>query len=180
MPVEVWAATAFNSGSTPDERGIRINLPFACRVKGAVGWVQGAGDFQFVLYEGATSPVQRAITNTVDKDVLGNNSFSRLIKHDFTSPYVLAANTDYFLTVKPTTVTNVSLWEMTVTVAACMDSFELGQRVYHCSRTDAGNFSTDTLRRAMLGLIIDQLSDNAGGGGGGMIVHPGMTGNVNG
>lgn len=164
MPVEIWAATAFNSGSTPDERGIGIILPFTCRVKGACGWVQGTGDFQYVLYEGLTSPIQRAITNTIDTDVLGNTGFSRQIKADFTSPYILAANTDYFLTVKPTTTTNVSLWEMTVTVAACMDSFELGQKVYHGSRTDAGNFSTNTLRRAILGLTIDQLDDGAGGG----------------
>lgn len=171
-PLAATFNTAFNSGSTPDERALKMNLPFACRAIGF--WWYGItdlGDCDIVLYQGTTA----LETRTLDKDFKGNN-IQGWYKRRFPASRILTSNTDYYLSIKPTSTSNVTSFEATVNAAAMMDQFELGQKLTFASRTDAGAWSADTLRRPLIGLIIDQLDDGAGG----LLVHPGMSGGMRG
>src|SRR3990167_2576025 len=138
-------------------------LPYKCRVWGAEANITTAsGDADFVLYEGTTS----LTSVTIDKDVVGTMSASRCVTKKFPSPQIITINTEYFLSVKPTSANSVNLMEITTPSAAAMDEMELGQNCHFGSRTDAGAWTLDTSRRPMISLIIDQLDDGAGGSGG--------------
>lgn len=174
-PLATTFNTAFNSGSTPDERALKMNLPFSCRAIGF--WWYGIldlGDCDIVLYQGTTA----LETRTLDKDFKGNN-VQGFYRRRFPGSRVLSINTDYYLSIKPASTSDVTSFEATVNAAAMMDQFELGQKLTFASRTDAGAWTADTLRRPLIGLIIDQLDDGAGGAGG-LLVHPGMSGGMRG
>ena len=165
-PISTLSTRTFNSGSTPDERGIKFQVPWKCRVKGA--WYHGAspttgGTLRLKLYDsGGTLLVQ---TPSVDHDLLRTLTAGRC-PLNFTATQELSINTVYRLTLLPETATNVTLNEFTVNAAAIMDAFAGGQNVHLTTRTDAGAFTDTVTERTMMGLIVDQLDDGAGGGGG--------------
>src|SRR3990167_1252024 len=162
-PWATYANTTYNNGSTPDERALRFSLPYKCRVWGAEANITTAsGDADFVLYEGTTS----LTSVTIDKDVVGTMSASRCVTKKFPSPQIITINTEYFLSVKPTSANSINLMEITTPSAAAMDEMELGQNCHFGSRTDAGAWTLDTSRRPMISLLVDQLDDGAGGSGG--------------
>src|SRR3990167_1002287 len=163
-PWATYANTTYNNTSTPDERALRISLPYKCRAWGAEANItMASGDADFVLYEGTT-----LLTSvTIDKDVVGAMGASRCVTKKFPSPQIITPNTEYFLSVKPTSANSINLMEITTPSAAVMDEMELGQNVHFASRTDAGAWTTDTTRRPMISLLVDQLSDDVSTGGGG-------------
>jgi len=60
-----------------------------------------------------------------------------------------------------------------------LDMLSGGQAFHFSSRADAGAWSDTTTRRPIMGLILSAADDGVGGGGG-MIVNPGMSGGLNG
>ena len=161
-PVTALTSRTYNSGSSPDERGIKFQVPFKCRTRGL--WWRGdtpvtAGTLRGKLYDsGGTLLVQ---TPSEDHDyfqIATTTYFS-----DFTAPQTLDINTVYRLTLLPETTTNLGLYEFSVNAAGIMDCFAGGQNVHLTTRTDAGSFTDTTTQRALMGLLIDQLDDGAGG-----------------
>lgn len=154
--------TTYNSGSTPDERGIMFQFPFKCAVGGAwfVADVDNVADL--VLYDSdGSTPLA---TCSLDPDVRGTTSGSPSFAR-FASDITLSAGTNYRLVLKPTSGSSIGIREFTINAAAIMDSFEGGQSIHHTSRTDAGAWTQDTSRRAFMGLLVTQLSDDVGAGG---------------
>lgn len=162
-PTSSLTGTTFNSGSTPDERGIYFQVPFKCRVAG--WWFHGSksGDMNVVLYDSDGSTALQ--TASLDQDVDATNADNYYAGY-FSGQTTLNINTWYRLAVKPTTVTSVKLWELGVSVAANMDGLEGGQKIYLSTRTDAGAWTQTATSRPFMGIIIDQLDDGVGGGGG--------------
>jgi len=84
----------------------------------------------------------------------------------------------YRLVLEPTSATDITSYHFSVNAAAVMDVEEGGQNFHYTEKKDGG--WTDTVTdRPMIGLLIDQFDDGAGGAGG-MIVHPGMSGGMRG
>lgn len=158
-PITSNSFVTFNSGSTPDERALRFSFPFSCRVTGF--WFYGilSGDTDFVLYQGTTA-IQ---TKSVDFNQTFNNGVQGQHRFFFNSEQVISINTVYYLSAKPTTVTSIQTGEIAVPSAAAMDMFELGQKAYLATRTNAGAWTETTTARPLMGLIIDQLDDGASG-----------------
>lgn len=162
-PITAWSYPGWNSGSTPDERALRFQFPFPCRLKGA--WFRGSvsGDMEVVLYSGTTA----LATISIDKDQ--TYSSGRYNKFYFNTPYNLAANTVYRLSLKPTTVTSISAFtEMSFASQTVLDSIDGGQEFYYSYRTDAGAWTDDATKRYFMGLICDQFDDGTAVGGGGI------------
>lgn len=161
LPCETSAATTFSNASTPDERALKFSPPWKARMPGFWVLIDADGDCDIILYEGTTV---RA-TYSIDKDVRGA-TVGRFFNCRFTTPYELAANTTYYLAVKPTTTTAVGLYEFTVAAANMMACFSGGTSITFSSRVDAGAWTgDDALRRPWMGLIIDQFDDGAAAGG---------------
>ena len=162
IPASVSDSINYNNGSTPDEYALRINVPFPLRVWGA--WVYADIDnaADVVLYEGTTA--QRTIS--LSSANRASTSFAPF-RFPFTSSFTLSANTTYYLSLKPTTASNIYINRMTMNTAAAMGQLPLGINAYQATRTDAGSWSTDAAVRPWMGLLVDGIDDGAGGAGGG-------------
>lgn len=165
FPYTSLATTDFNNSSDPDEQGIIFQFPFACRVVG--GWMAGDldGDCEMVLYDTNGTSVLATVSH--DKDITGQTSLTQMT-HTFMFPsaHVLTKDSNYRLTMKPTTATDIDIHQFTVDSAGILDSWDGGSVIHKTSKKDAGWTEAPTIRPFM-GLIIDQLDDGVGGGGGG-------------
>ena len=165
--------TNFNSSSVPDERALRFSLPYPVTVQGFWGDFGYGANFDIVLYEGTTALLTYSVVN------VNKQAGSQYGTYLFNSSVNLSKDTVYRLAIKPTTTTNVSVLEITVNTAAMLDMLSGGQAFHFSSRADAGAWSDTTTRRPIMGLILSAADDGVGGGGG-MIVNPGMSGGLNG
>ena len=154
----------FQSGSTPDERGNIVRLPVQMRAWGVQFGTGSANDFDIVLYDSDGSTVLRSLS-FAGAQIPGINGRTHWVP--FASPVTLNADTDYRLTFKPTVTSNLNIREVEVITSAMLDMLPGGSAIHKTSRTDAGAWTQDTLRRVWaLGLVVDQIHDGSGGGGG--------------
>lgn len=177
MVAQTVAATAFNSGSTPDEIGNRFTLVAPIRCSGAWCIANPSEDFEVVLYNSSSTVIASAL---VDKDqravAVGTYGLHRLAW----APVTMAIGT-YRLVFKPTTATSITIGEYTVTTAAQLDCNPGGQTWHKTSRTDAGAWTDLTTARVdHMGIMIDQIDDGVSAGGGGLLTNPGMGGGFRG
>jgi hypothetical protein len=178
-PCSDHASVAIDAGSTPDEYGLEFALPFACTVDGA--WATffntANAEVDVVLYDGTT-----AMTNgTVSADLnamatSGTNYHVHVVDY---APIALDANHTYRLMVKPTTANTLHCPSFDVSVAGHMQAVPMGASFVSASRTDAGAFTTLATRRPFMGIRLAGV-EVAAGGGSGLLVHPGMSGGMNG
>jgi len=169
FPAAVLNDESYHSGSTPDERGNKLTLPFKCRAVGVWFYGDTNADVSIKLYDTDGSTVLASVTydpNVQQAATLG-------IKYvRFAAAVILNAGSAYRLTVLPADTTSSALGSLDVdsTVGvAMMDALPGGQNVHYTARTDAGAWSQTTTRRAMIGLLLDQVDDGAAGGG--TVVH---------
>jgi len=104
-PASTMASVTFNSGSTPDERGLYFQVPFPCRAVGAGGYFQHNGasnDYDLVLYASDGTTVLTSATPTAD--AVATNDYGHHFWL-FNASQTLVKDTWYRLILKPTTVT---------------------------------------------------------------------------
>ncbi|MEE9597226.1 MAG: hypothetical protein V3V96_10665 [Acidiferrobacterales bacterium] len=152
----VASETSFSSASTPDEVGIKFQVPFPCRVTGF--WVSAEidGDATIKLYGPST------ITAALDKDIRVAAA-GHLHQGFFASTVDLVKDTDYRLTLLPG-ATSIKRHETTLFDANARGAASGGTNVAKTSRADAGGWTEDTTMIVQIGLLIDQLDDGVGGG----------------
>jgi len=148
---------SYDSGTTPDERALRFQVPYPCRVMGAWMWADTDGAHDIVLYEDTTAKLTISQVATTD--------IGRLHIYAFPAGQVITKDTEYFLSMKPTSLTNCILYSRTVDEVKYLDALSGGQAFHLGTRTDAGAWSKTTTTRPMMGILIDQVDDGDGGGG---------------
>lgn len=167
----------FSSSSTPDEIGLIINSPVPITVTGAYGHRRLNQNYDFVLYDSdGTTPLQ---TSSMDADV---NSYTSNTKDStlFSGTSALTKATNYRLVFKPTTTSNIRIFQLEVAAAAHLDQLSGGQNIHKTSRADAGSWTQDTAAILFMGTLVSAFDNGVGGGGGGLITHPGMSGGMRG
>lgn len=161
--------TAFAANSTPDERALVFELPFKAVLEGVdifVGAIASGDDFEVVFYTDPTGTPVAAQTITVDPDLIGANS-SGWVRVKFTE-VTLEADTLYAIAVRPTTNNAIQIYQVDFAFAALKgptplgDNWSLGTR---SNQSGAFSLATDDELPTM-SLYLNQLSDDAGGGGG--------------
>jgi hypothetical protein len=171
-PTTIQSNTTFNSASTPDERGNRFKLPFACRVWGAaVRLLQSTANTTYAvkLYDCSVTDAGTLIAQraALDTDIYISTSAGsvrvRLIPESGQS-LVLYANRLYRLTVLPETTGDITNYRQTVDSTGTLEAMPGGVEWYHTERTDAGAWTQTDTQVTHIGLIIDQLDDGAYGG----------------
>lgn len=166
-------SSAFNSSSTPDERGARWIPAVSTRVTGLAAAVDPGAEFDLVLYDlGGTA------LGTISFDRNAQRSASQRVAFGFfSSPVDIVAGTTYYVAIKPTTTTNITFITYNVPNAIDRDAWPMGTDFTGATRTDAGAWTlTDTAVPALLPYLDPQPAS----GGGGMIIHPGMSGGMRG
>jgi hypothetical protein len=174
--------SAINSGTTPDEFGMRFRLPTgSCSSYSVAGvfvsGLLGTGDWDLVLYDSnGTTELQNI---TIDKDQIYNAaSYPHHIYFNETTLSSLLPNTYYRVTLRPTSVTNMGTTHY-FTLKSAADRTALVDQaadINWCERADAGAWTDTDTRLPVMQLIITDMT----GSGGGMIVHPGTAGGMRG
>jgi len=152
--------STFNTGSTPDEIALRFKVPVSMRIVGA--WVRAddEGDADIILYDVADNILA---STSIDPNVRAQTGIGVSFVY-FDTPITLLANTEYRLSVLPTSATNLIIYSFTLNSAALMAAVNGGVELYSSVRTDAGAWTDDTAIRPIMGLVIDGIDVAAGGG----------------
>lgn len=150
---------AVNTGTTPDEYGIVFVPPVPMRVAGACWFADRDGDTDVVLYD-ASSNVLR--TGSLDKDVRQRNGNNQGAIR-FSSEVDLVAGQTYRLVFKPTSVTSVTAFAVTLASSAYLASMPGGSSMYRTGRTDAGAWVDTNTEVPWMGLILSGF-DSGGSG----------------
>lgn len=167
LPISGNAVVSFNSDSTPDERGLRFQLPFPARLSGFTAQADLDQATSFVLYDSAGTAISGG-TVTTDPDIRETASAARS-HYEFDASIELAANTAYYLLMKPSAASpDVSLTEFDTASAAIMAGARPGGEWYFAQRTNGGAISTTTTKRPAIQLFFDGFSS------GGQTVYQGM------
>jgi len=173
--------TTFNSGASPDERALRFQVPFKCRVIGLhVGMANNAAgsDFTFSLWNTSGTTDAAALAQaTCDGDFALSTTQDGYVDLFFATPVTLDINTTYYAGLRADTANNIALYEfITATVTNAIKAFGVNAETYLATRAwaagTAGAWTTTTTTLPCISLIIDQLDDGVSAGGGGVRSGP--------
>jgi hypothetical protein len=179
LPVNTAANNTFSNSVAGAKRGLKFQVPFKCRVVGLRFFVNGAtGDFNAILEDSGGSELSSSST------AFDGNLFSTVTTGQadiiFDNPVTLSPATDYRAMLEPTSATNINISTATLPSADYRQSWPHGTNCVYSTYTTAGGYvDTATTQLPLMDLLIDQLDDGVGAGGG-LIRHPGMSGGLNG
>lgn len=156
-PIMTSTSTAFNSGSTPDERAIRCQVPFSMRALGVWIMVDVDNPCDIVVYDAGGGVVD---TISLDPDIRATTTGGPYFCYFPNGPVTLTANSTYRISVKPTTGSNVTVFVYTVNSNGLLAAWPPGIEWYLSTRTDAGAWSDTTTSRILGGFIIDGVDGN--------------------
>ncbi len=165
-PFPGWGSTInVNTGTSPDEVGLKFTPNFAFRITGicAQGLSFGiTSDYELVLYEGTTA----IATATFDSNNQYTTGSTGVNCGTFT-PYHVTAGTTYYAAVKPTTANSVYVRFYTASSTDSWATTDFGSGTSYSSRTDDGAWSDITARRPAIAIMYDAItpasSVNTGG-----------------
>lgn len=162
----------FDDSANPDEIGNRFKFPFDCTVDGVWVWVDGDADFAAKLYDDADTLLESINS---DKDVR-QGSAGEINYLRFNSQVSISRDTWYRVVFRATTTgANITVYGVEVGgVAARMDTLPAGQNVYATQRQNDGAWSNSTTNRYFIGLLVSQIDDGTGSGGGGGSINRGI------
>jgi hypothetical protein len=162
---------AYNSGSTPDEYALIFQVPFAARVTALLA---GLGDIdagetgEIILYSDPLgTPVAERTLSLGAPDTGQISTAASLAMMPLLTTYDLAANTDYAVAVRATSVGSRVIAQIGLPIAAARAAFPFGTTMQGGSRTDQtgafGTLSSTTMLRA--GVMLGGFDIAAAGGG---------------
>lgn len=172
---------SFNTASNPDEYGLRFQVPVTMRCVGlaAIMAMSAAGAFGITLTDSSGNDVGSTY-KSYDTDIHSVNTDETWTFLRFASAFTLVAGTTYVIGIRSEgAAINVVLRRATMNTNGQLGAYY--SKEWHQASRETGTTAwtlTDTICPYIWPLI-DQLDDGAGGGGG-MLVHPGMAGRISG
>lgn len=154
--LNVGTVVSFNTGTTTTRECNELTLPFATRVSGAWGLVDGDGAFTLELRDSAGSSTL-ATSAAQDPDIRTSGT-AGVYYLPFTATYTTSANTTYQVCAVPSTTTSIGVYRFTLPSAAAMGSFAGGTVLYR-SNNDSGDITTD---RVLMGVFLDGFASGGG------------------
>lgn len=174
--VAATAATSQNFNNTNGaRRGLRFKVPYKCRCVGAITFVSLAtGDFNMALFDDAGAELNGSSTAfDGDHNMNGGTGGVSLF---FDNPVTLSPDTWYRLAFEPSSVTNHTLYTLTLPSADYRSGTPGGLNHHYTTYASGSWTDSATDQVPMIDLLIDQLDDGASAGG--LIRHPGMNGGL--
>lgn len=151
---------AFNSGSSPNKRGLKFKFETAVYTTGVQALLIGgsSNDCQFKLYDASGTLLQTSATN--DGDITRGST--RVFTYYWPTDQLLAANTYYHIMIEPTTVASMTFNYIEVNAAALFDQMDGGQSFHYVDNSGAaGAFVALTTRRPYI--IVNHYPAPSGG-----------------
>lgn len=160
-PPMVMSATNFNTTTAAfDEAGNLFTVPFQCRVVGTWTYVAtAAGTFDSVIYDSSDN-VLASSTDLLNQALVVSGA-SRM--NLFNTPIILEPNTQYRVTTKSTNTTNVSTRFLTFDSTAIQEVTGVQDFTY-TQRKGSGAWTDTANKRALIGLVIDQVNESGSTG----------------
>lgn len=172
----ITAVGTINPASNGVERAVclRFQLPFKCRIIGARALVTSVGtteDFSMGIYTDAGSEVSSSMTTFAAASYYpaGGASIEALFDNSVTP----TINTWYRLVYQPDTTLACTINYATLEDANHAKAIMRGLNAQTGTRDSGGAWTDVSTRIPMMDLIIDQLDDGAGSGGGAFSVFGG-------
>jgi hypothetical protein len=173
VPATAVTANSFDNTNAA-ARGLRFQVPFTCRCVGMRPY-QGAavGDFAYVLYNDAGTELSSSST-VIEGDQSGANNagYSNLY---FDNPVTLTAATWYRAVIVPNSATAVNITTITMPSADYLSGTVFGANAHYTTRASAVWDDSATTQIPLVDILIDQLSDTAGGGANRALLHSGVS-----
>lgn len=156
FPVTSLNQDSFNSGSTPDEIGIKIVPPFPAKASGFWSRISASSGraWDVILYDEDDVELDSLSLNY---DILSSGSMQF---HYFSAEIALEINKTYRLAVKPTTTNSIQLFRLDLPGAAHMDGLSGGSAVVKTYRTNGGAWSQNTAQRPFLALALSHFESD--------------------
>lgn len=159
IPARNFTTQTVNSGTTPDEVGNKITLPFSCKVSGIVGVFSGpaTATVNVKIYSAADALL-------VDKPMTNQQSATTGVAMKywyFDDVITLDKDTVYRVAIQGTNATNWLMGYIDSDSTTWVDTWDLGQNCVWTERTDLGAWTETNTKRAMLSLLIDEIPDDA-------------------
>lgn len=175
----------YNTGTNPDEIALYFTPLVKMRVCGWWwhGFTNSGADYRLNLYaSGNDTPL---LTKSIDGDA--KTATTGVASGFFTATQELTVGTVYRLGLLPTTAASIFPRYVTVNSShlGLLNGSGLLSSAYYSVRNRSGTADPDaaawtetTSLRPIMGLIVDQLDNGAGGGG--LMTHPGLSGGFRG
>jgi hypothetical protein len=158
-PIVTLNNTLFNSGTNPNERGLRFSVPFATRLAGLWFYGDMDGNFDIRFYTGSNTTHDWEIV--YDKDLRTATNAKLFILN--TTKQAITANQVYRITVRPSSVTDIRTFDYDVSTAALMGAVEGGATFFLCAKTTTPSWTDSEMKKPWMGILLDQFEDGAGG-----------------
>ncbi len=164
--VSTLVSTTYGSGTNPNNRALRLQVPVPCRVTGAYVCADGdaAADLLLVADNWDGNNANALASLAIDPDIRRNTGVGTFQDY-FSNTVTLTANTTYRLVLKPSSASTLSLSSYTVASAAQLDQNGANQQCYQSvanNPTGSGDWTPTTTARPLMGLLIDQFDDGIG------------------
>jgi len=167
FPYNSAAAGLFNNTNSA-KRGLRFTPPMDCRAIG-IRWFTGTavGDYNAIIFNDAGTELSSSSTAFEgDLSAASGNAAHTVF---FDSPVTLAAGTTYRAVIEPSSATNVNVSTFVLPSADYLGASPAGTVAHYTTFATATWTDSATSTLPMMDIIIDQIDDGAGSGGGGVI-----------
>lgn len=161
IPASALNVNTFNSSSTPSQRGLKFAIPFTASLTHVMAHIDLDGDVEFVLYNAAGTTLATA---ALDKDIRTVVS-GHMHRFRFASAYTLVAGTTYYLLAKPTTVTNLSIYDFDAASAGNIANY-ISATWHYTTCSTPGTYSDTTTKVPFIYPGFCGFDDGASSGGG--------------
>ncbi len=176
LPFSAISSASVASNGAIRAAGLKFRFPMDISTEAlALGMLMPNGcDGSLVLYD--TDGTTALVTVNIDNDAV---AAATLMRHAMARyrPITHTANSYYRMVFVASTTTAATIYYAEVNAAALMDGLTMGQDAHWTQRDSAGTWTDTTTRRPHFGLKLSSAHDGTGGGGG-MLVHPGMNGRM--
>lgn len=166
LPASAITAGAFNN-TNGARRGLRFTLPMNCRIIG-IRWfnANAVGDFNAVLFSDAGSELSSSST-AFDGDISAASvSPNRASSVYFDNSITGAAGTTYRAVIEPSSATNANVTTVTLAGSDYRSASPAGISAHYTTYASAAWDDTNTTLLPFMDIIIDQIDNGAGSGGG--------------
>lgn len=155
LPAGSISAQNISTVLTPNDLGNLYQLPVPFRARGAGVLADADNPFELRLY----GPDNTVLAASVLGLPYRANTAQGVYSVPFPAAVDLAAGTQYRLTVKPLTASNVVAYRLACDTQAHLDPWLAGEWCHETSRVDAGSWTETTANRMMMGLYGSAIDD---------------------
>lgn len=155
-PHNSMAATAFNTGSAADERGLKIDVPVPMKIMGASVALQLASgaDCDLVLYDASNNVLA---SSSLDASAIEAVTQPRRVDFLFAADVLLEPGQSYRLVLKPTTANSITVWDFLQSSAAHWQAWPGPTSWQLTTRADAGAWTDLATTRIPMALLVSQM-----------------------